>query len=102
MHMLNLILACHGAEALVCQGADAPGSSFLTASTFEQLADSPLPVFAIGGAIAIIAIISSTISKIAVNRSRELTRRELAAYVAEGTLDADKAIEMLKSGRGSA
>ena len=45
MHMLNLILACHGTEALVCQGADSPGSSFLTASTLERFADSPTPVF---------------------------------------------------------
>jgi hypothetical protein len=30
-------------------------------------------------------------------REREQSRRELAAYVAEGSLDPDKAIEMLKA-----
>lgn len=101
MHMLNLMLACHDVEALICQGTDAQGQSMLTANVFEQLADGPLPVFAIGGAIAIIAIISTTARKIAVSRALEQTRRELAAYVAEGTLDPDKAIEMLKAGPGS-
>ena len=31
-------------------------------------------------------------------RAKETTKRELAAYVAEGSLDADKAVMMLNSG----
>ena len=43
------------------------------------------------------AIISSTVTKVAVSRSRERTRREIAAYVAEGTIDPDKGVEMMKA-----
>ena len=61
----------------------------------------PVPLFIIGGAIAIVAILSGCFTKIIMVRSREQTRREIAAYVAEGTIDPDKAIEMLKAGNDS-
>ncbi len=63
-----------------------------------NLTDMPVPLFIIGGAIAIVAILSGCFTKIIMVRSREKTRREIAAYVAEGTIDPDKAIEMLKAG----
>ena len=61
-----------------------------------------IPVIAIGGGllVAIIAIIFSTIAGILKTRAREETKREIAAYVAEGTIDPDKAIAMLNAGRG--
>lgn len=61
-----------------------------------------IPVIAISGGmlIAIIAIVTSTIRGIAVSKAREQTKRELAAYVAEGTLDPDKAVAMINAGRG--
>jgi hypothetical protein len=34
-----------------------------------------------------------------VSRNREATKRELAAYVAEGSLDPDKAVAMINAGR---
>ena len=55
-------------------------------------------MIALGTIVAVVAIISGSATKIVRARSREQTRRELAAYVAEGTLDPDKAIEMLKAG----
>ena len=63
--------------------------------------DILIPVLAIGGGmlIAIIAIITSTIRSVAVTRAREQTKRELAAYVAEGSLDPDKAVAMINAGR---
>ena len=96
--MMSLILACHGPEAVVCEATNAAADTMLTAGGFERIFDGPLPVVGIGGSIAIIAIIASTISKVTVTRAREQTRREIAAYVAEGTLDPDKAVEMLKAG----
>ena len=51
------------------------------------------------GSIAIVAILASTITKAYTTRQREQTRRELAAYVAEGTIDPDKAIALMKAGR---
>jgi hypothetical protein len=63
--------------------------------------DILVPVLAISGGmlIAIIAIITSTIRGVAVTRAREQTKRELAAYVAEGSLDPDKAVAMINAGR---
>ena len=63
-----------------------------------NLTDMPVPLFVIGGAIAIVAIVSGCFTKIIMVRNREKTRREIAAYVAEGTIEPDKAIEMLKAG----
>ena len=71
------------------------------ADVMEELLDSPVPIFVIGGAIAIVAILAGTVCKITVRRAREQTRREIAAYVAEGTIEAEKAIEMLKAGEES-
>jgi hypothetical protein len=66
----------------------------------------PTVIFVIGGAIAIVAIvfgtIASAVTSVSTARERERTRREIAAYVAEGTIDADKAIEMLKVGDAGA
>jgi hypothetical protein len=52
--------------------------------------------------VALTGIISATVSGIMKCRSREQTRREIAAYVAEGTLDPDKAVEILNAGSASA
>jgi len=64
----------------------------------EQILDSPAPVVALGTIIAVVAIISGCVTRIVRSQGRERTRREIAAYVAEGTIDPDKAIEMLKAG----
>jgi hypothetical protein len=60
-----------------------------------------IPVLAIslGCLIAIISIVSCTIRGIMVSRAKEQTKRELAAYVAEGSLDPDKAVAMINAGR---
>jgi hypothetical protein len=50
-----------------------------------------------GLVIAGLAITCATIRQITVGRAREQTKRELAAYVAEGTIEADKAIAMLNA-----
>lgn len=63
--------------------------------------DILIPVLAIGCGtiIAIIAIIFTSVKAMVVSRNREQTKRELAAYVAEGTLDPDKAVAMINAGR---
>jgi hypothetical protein len=75
------------------------------ATSLESLLDKELliPTLAIvmGCGIAMIAIVCGTIKSVATSRHRERTRRELAAYVAEGTLDPDKAIAMIEAGNGS-
>ncbi len=59
----------------------------------------PLAAIICGCGGWVICSISSAISKVFVARGQERTRRELAAYVAEGTLQPDQAIAMLNAGR---
>jgi predicted lysophospholipase L1 biosynthesis ABC-type transport system permease subunit len=70
------------------------------------LADSWMTVFSdkaimfwmIGGTVAIVAILAGTVTSILATRAREQTRREIAAYLAEGSIDRDTALAMLKEG----
>ncbi|MHC4948527.1 MAG: hypothetical protein ACYTG1_09725 [Planctomycetota bacterium] len=64
----------------------------------DSLFEVPGLIFTVGGAIAVIAIIAAAITKIAIERSRERTKREVAAYVAEGTIDPEKAVAILNAG----
>ena len=59
-----------------------------------------IPVMAIGlgCGVAVVGILGGTIGGIMKARAKEMTKRELAAYVAEGTLDPDKAVMMLNAG----
>ena len=67
----------------------------------EQLSWHFVTIMAISGAclIAIVAIVGCVIGGVVRNRAREATKRELAAYVAEGTLDPDQAVAMINAGR---
>ena len=57
-----------------------------------------LVAITLGCSVGVVGIIGGTISGILKTRARELTKRELAAYVAEGTIDPDKAVELIKAG----
>ncbi len=70
----------------------------ILADAIEQILDSPVPVIALGTIVAVVAIVAGSATKIVRSQGRERTRREIAAYVAEGSIDPDKAIEMLKAG----
>ena len=58
-----------------------------------------IPILAIvfGCMVGMVAIVSCTIAGVVQRKSFERTRRELAAYVAEGTLDPDKAVAILNA-----
>ncbi len=77
---------------------------FLAGSCLDEIfgSQNSVPIFAMGGGflVAIIGIVFTTIKSMVVSKAREETRREMAAYVAEGSIDADKAIAMLKAGGG--
>ncbi len=64
--------------------------------------DAPNSVFVVGGVIAITAIVFGSVKHILVARGREKTKREIAAYVAEGSIEPEKAVEMLKAGNEAA
>ena len=46
-----------------------------------------------------VAIVGCLIGGVMRARAKEATKRELAAYVAEGTLDPDQAVAMINAGR---
>lgn len=70
---------------------------------FTELADKDtiIPAIAIGGGLLVGAlwIVFATVHAMVVGTAKEKTKRELAAYVAAGTLDADKAVAMINAGK---
>jgi len=75
---------------------------FLACGSFGDFAQSDnfIAVIAItfGSMMGLTGIIGGTIGGVMKTRAKEMTKRELAAYVAEGSLDADKAVMMLNAG----
>ncbi len=75
---------------------------YLATGFLERIANSNeiIPVLAIGGGlcVAVIAIVCFTVRGMVVSRAREVTKREIAAYVAEGSLDPDKAMAIIEAG----
>ena len=67
---------------------------FISSGNFIALA-----AITLGCTVGIVGIIGGAVSAVLRTRSRELTKRELAAYVAEGTLDPDKAVAIINAGR---
>lgn len=65
----------------------------------ETLSSSDNLIFVIGGTIAIVAIIFGTITKMFRTMARERTRREIAAYIAEGSMTPEQGERLLKAGK---
>lgn len=69
---------------------------FLTlASDMDQI----IPVLAVGGGliVAVVAIISGAVHSIIQTKAVEESRREIAAYVAEGSISPDDAQRILQT-----
>lgn len=64
----------------------------------EILGNTTLIVFGTGGLIAVIAILMGSITSIVRVRSRERTRREIAAYIAEGSMTPEQGERLMKAG----
>lgn len=69
------------------------------ASDIEELI--PIAAMVVGGVIAVVWIIMATIDSTVKAKQKEATRRELAAYVAEGSMTAADAANIINAGRGS-
>ncbi len=52
----------------------------------------------IGGGIAVIAIVVSAIKNMVIARGQERSRREVAAYIAEGSMTPEEGERLLKAG----
>lgn len=74
------------------------GSDFMTNLVRN---DNLIPIVAIvfGCSVGMVAIISGMIARVVRTRALEQSRRELAAYVAEGSIEPDQAVEMLNAGQ---
>ena len=59
----------------------------------------PILAITLGCLTGMIAIIGGTVTSVVRSRAREQTKREIAAYVAEGSLDPEKAVAMLNAGQ---
>lgn len=59
-----------------------------------------IPLIAITGGLflGLVGIVTSAITKTKTTRAREESRREIAAYVAEGTISPDDATKILNAG----
>ena len=73
---------------------------------FEAMAEDPenlIPIimFILMGIVGAIALIGGYCATVANTRQREQTRREIAAYIAEGNMTADEGERLLKAGQGS-
>lgn len=58
----------------------------------------PVLAIAFGCTTGMVAIVSGAFARVMIARGRERTKRELAAYVAEGTLDPEKAVALANAG----
>ena len=58
-----------------------------------------IPVIAIAGGlgVAVVGIVFGTVKSIFTTRSREATKREIAAYVAEGSISPEDAERIIKA-----
>ncbi len=55
-------------------------------------------ITAMGCFVAIVSIVAGAVGGILKTRARENSRRELAAYVAEGSIQAEEAVAILNAG----
>lgn len=69
--------------------------------TLGGIDDDIIALLAVGGGfvVAVVAIVSSAIRSILVNKQREQSRREIAAYVAEGSMTPDDGAKLIAAGR---
>lgn len=70
-----------------------------TLATSDEAIAIPLGIGAFIFLIVVAVTIGRTITRTANTKQREQSRREIAAYVAEGSISPDDAVRMLAAGR---
>ena len=63
----------------------------------DRFLDDEVLMPIIFGAVAIVAIVFGSVSSMVKHVARERTRRELAAYMSEGTITPDQAERLIKA-----
>lgn len=64
----------------------------------SRIFDGENLIFIVGGAIAIFAIVFSSLKGIITNGARERSRREIAAYIAEGSMTPEQGEKLMNAG----
>ncbi|MBL9032049.1 MAG: hypothetical protein JNM80_10140 [Phycisphaerae bacterium] len=64
----------------------------------NRLLSSDTLVLIVGGSIAIVAIIANAIRAVVRSTTQERTRREIAAYIAEGSMTPEQGERLLVAG----
>lgn len=59
--------------------------------------DNQQMVFVVGGSIAVFAIFMGTLRRIIKTKARERSRREIAAYIAEGSMTPEQGERLMKA-----
>jgi hypothetical protein len=59
----------------------------------------PLIIFGAGTIIAVVAIVFNTVKSMVVNSNVEKSRREIAAYIAEGSMSPEDGERLLSAGK---
>lgn len=67
-------------------------------SIIKGIVDSGGIFWVVGGLIAIVAIVFSIVGSTIKAVSREKTRREIAAYIAEGSMSPEQGEKLMKAG----
>lgn len=57
----------------------------------------PIVIFGIGGIVAVVAIVFGSIKRISINSEREKSRRDIAAYIAEGSMTPEDGAKLMSA-----
>mgnify|MGYP001404358194 CR=1 FL=1 len=88
------ILALTG-SALAMQSPEVAGTR-LSGDDVTKIA-----LIGLGVIIFTIAVVAKTVQRVSTARAREQSRREIAAYVAEGSITPDDAVKMMNAGESA-
>ncbi|MCL4742914.1 MAG: hypothetical protein KJZ54_12015 [Phycisphaerales bacterium] len=72
----------------------------LSLPTLAKIPEEAVAIVAVGGGlvVAVVWIVLATIDSMVKSRERERSRREIAAYVAEGSMSAEEGERLMKAG----
>lgn len=58
----------------------------------------PISIFVVGGVVVIVGILSDAVRRMLQTREREQSRREIAAYIAEGSMSPEDGVRLMAAG----
>jgi hypothetical protein len=58
-------------------------------------------IFVMGGAVALVAILASTVRSVVTATARERSRREIAAYIAEKSMTPEEGERLMAAGKNT-